>query len=271
MNKEGSYQFENLESRQAEATLLAERARMRLDGFIPLLQRHGFPEHGRALEVGCGHGLRTRLMAEHFPHVEVIGIDRSPELLSTSSSSSSNSSSSGFGNLCFQHADLYELSFASGSFDFVYARLVFMHLTDPTRALASLLRVLKPGGRILIEDADRDCMFFEPAPKSFAEFWRKVQEGQRRLGGDPNVGRKLAVYLKDSGFEAVQTEAQPIIGSGEEIAFLVRTLLPSLNTYLDPHDRAAGSAAIRDLAQLALDPRAVLYHFWFAVGGRKPG
>lgn len=259
----GSYQFENLEGRHTEAGLLAERASLRLEGFIDLIHRHGIKPNGKILEVGCGQGIRTRLMAQHLPQAQVMGIDRSDELLEKARTFQNPL------NLSFQQANLYELPFPDHTFDFIYARLVFMHLTDPVTALQSLRRVLKPGGRILIEDADRDCMFFEPAPLSFADFWQKVQNGQRRLGGDPNVGRKLAPYLKTLGFTKVQTETQPILGGGAEIDFLVRTLMPSLNTYLDVVDRPGGEAAIADLAQLVQNPSASFYHFWFVVSGEK--
>lgn len=260
MNATGSYQFELLEGRNHEANMLAERAQMRLDGFTDLLKRHGYPEQGRVLEVGTAHGIRARLMAEHFPNTHITAIDRSDELLANISTQS---------NLSFQHADLYTLPFPDEHFDFVYARLVFMHLTDPITAIASLRRVLKPGGRLLIEDADRDCMFFEPAPTSFRTFWEKVQQGQRRLGGDPNVGRKLAPYLKESGFSSITTEVQPILGGGPDIEFLVRTLMPSLNIYLDPDDRSDGQTAINDLYTLSKNPNASFYHFWFVVSGGK--
>lgn len=256
----GSYQFEKLEGRQIEADFLAERAQLRLEGFKGLLERHGFPTHGKILEAGCGQGIRTKLMAEYFPHAEITGIDRSSELLAEARINSP---------LNFKEADIYELPFADDSFDFVYSRLVFMHLKDPQLALKNLLRVLKPGGRILIEDADRDCMFFEPAPASFPEFWEKVQTAQRRLGGDPNVGRKLAPYLKKHGLSGINIEAQPITGDGKDISFLARTLMPSLNLYLEPQDREMGHKAIADLHTLATSPEASFYHFWFAVSGAK--
>jgi SAM-dependent methyltransferase len=199
-------------------------------------------------------------MAEHFPDVHVTAVDRSDELISKSSDLS---------NLNFQQADLYELPFPDNHFDFIYARLVFMHLTDPQKALQSLRRVLKPGGRILIEDADRDCMFFEPAPSSLADFWKKVQDGQRRLGGDPNVGRKLTPYLKNNDFININTQVQTIIGGGPDISFLVRTLLPSLNVYLLPKDRPQGELAIEDLRKLSQQDDASFLHFWFVVSGEK--
>ena len=264
MKAMGSYQFENLESRHIESARLAERAGMRLDGFKDMLVRHGFTNQSRVLDVGTGHGIRARLMADDFSGVEVVGVDRSPELLV-----SARGRNRDVPGLSFVEADVYEMPFPNGSFDFVYARLLFMHLTDPLRAVREMKRVLRPGGRILIEDADRDCMFFEPAPASFAAFWKKVQEGQRRLGGDPNVGRKLAAYLKEAGMNEVMSEMQPLQGAGPEIDFLVRTLMPSLNIYLPEKERSAGESAIRDLNRLAADPRATFYHIWFAVSGSR--
>lgn len=62
---------------------------------------------------------------------------------------------------------------------------------------------------------------------------------------------------------------KPIIGAGKEIEFLARTLMPSLNLYLEPIDRLDGEKAINELDQLSQDPRATFYHFWFAVSGKK--
>lgn len=264
---QGSYQFENLESRHLEANFLAERAQLRLDGLVDLLKRHKFPSEGKVLEVGCGQGLRTKIIAKNFPQATVVGIDRSPELLNAARKMENPGEV--ISNLSFEEADLYDLPYPDQSFDFVYARLVFMHLEAPIRAIKSLKRILRPGGRILIEDADRDCMFFEPEPVSFSSFWKKVQDGQRRLGGDPNVGRKLAPYLKELEFKNINIETQSILGAGPEIEFLVRTLLPSLNTYLLPEERIQGEVAIQDLYNITNDPRATFYHFWFVVSAEK--
>lgn len=264
---QGSYQLERFADATGEAERLAVRSRLRLDGFRDLLQRHGFPERGRALEIGCGQGLRSRLMAEGAPDVAVVGIDRNTDFIECARR---DARLAGFQNLTFLHADLNVLPFAERSFDFIYARLVFINLPDARPVLQALHRLLRPSGRILIEDADRDCMFFEPAPEGFADYWRHVQSGQRRNGGDPNVGRRLTPSLKETGYCDVRTEVQPIVGDGRDIAFMARELLPSLNEYLDPCLKALGETAIESLERLAHDPRATFLHFWFAVSGGAP-
>lgn len=260
----GSYQFEKLEGRHIEAERLAIRSQMRLDGFEELLGRHGFPKSGKILEVGTGQGLRAFKMAEMEKDCHVIGVDRSSEMLTQA-----QSLHGGKANLEFKQADIYQLPFEDNSFDFIYARLVFMHLSDPIKALHNLKRVLKPKGVLLIEDADRDCMFFEPSTKNFPVFWEKVQAGQRKLGGDPNVGRKLAPYFKQLMLQDIAVEMQPIYGSGKDIAFLAETLMPSLNIYLDPKDRPFGERAIEELKQLSTNELATFYHIWFVVKGVK--
>jgi SAM-dependent methyltransferase len=259
---DGSYHFDRLELQSIEARFLAERAQLRLDGFPELLERHRFPTRGRALEIGCGYGLRAQIMASRFPDIEVVALDRSQAL---------SAAARGDSRVMALCADLYDLPFPECSFDFIYARLVFMHLRDPLAALRGLGRALRRGGRILIEDADRDCMFFEPAPEGLGSFWGKVQEGQRRMGGDPNIGRKLAPYFKEAGFHDLAVEAQPTVGGAHEIELMARTLLPSLAMYLEPQDRGEAETAIRALARLAESPLATFYHFWFAVSGAKPG
>src|SRR5204862_509383 len=42
----------------------------------------------------------------------------------------------------------------AGSFDLVHARLVLVHLVDRDRALRSMIAALRPGGWLLVEDAD---------------------------------------------------------------------------------------------------------------------
>ncbi|NUM57223.1 MAG: methyltransferase domain-containing protein [Bdellovibrionaceae bacterium] len=259
-----SYHFEQLEKKEIEASFLKQRSNLRLDGFIDLLKRHHFPSQGKILEIGCGQGIRTKLMAQNFSMTEVIGFDRSHELLEEAKTFSKD-----VPNISWQQGDLYQLPYPENYFDGIYLRLVFMHLSEPLLALNEIKRVLKPDGVLLIEDADRECMFFEPAPKSFELFWSRIQQAQRDLGGDPNIGRKLSYLMKKVNFRSVHSEVQPIVGDGNDITFLLRTLMPSLILYLNPKYREEAEMALNDLYQMAQLPEASFYHFWFVVSSRK--
>jgi len=58
-------------------------------------------------------------------------------------------------NVHLVQADLYQLPFVSGAFDACYCIGVIQHTPDPEKALASLPRILKPGGQIAVTIYER--------------------------------------------------------------------------------------------------------------------
>ncbi len=99
------------------------------------------------------------------------------------------------------------------TFDFVHARLVLVHLTQRAAALRSMVAALRPGGWLLIEDADPAlqplaCPDEYAAPQQLAN---KVRQGFRALlaarGADLAYGRKLPRLLREAGLVDVRAEA----------------------------------------------------------------
>jgi SAM-dependent methyltransferase len=59
----------------------------------------------------------------------------------------------GIANVEWHQGDVYALPFAQQTFDIVSCRFAFHHLEQPARAFAEMVRVAKPGGRIVLCDA----------------------------------------------------------------------------------------------------------------------
>lgn len=262
-----SYRFETLPNRDSERTRLLTRATWRLDGFVPLLQSHGMRDGMVVLDVACGHGVRTRLIAENFPHSKVTGVDLSEDLISDARAFVAESTARD--RVCFETGDAHLLNYPNASFDFIYTRLFMMHLAKPMSVLKELHRVLKPGGVILIEDADRDFMKFYPTPKGWRGYWNDVMDAQCRLGGDPNVGTKLSSYLKSTNFVSVKTELQPYVFEGDFTQNVAVELLYNLNEYCEEPVKSRGKKLIDELIELSKQPEAMFYHIWCVVSGRK--
>jgi len=99
----------------------------------------------RALEVGAGTGLLTAAIA---PVVgEVLATDYAAEMVQQLAV---RVDALGLGNVRCEQADIYELRFEAASFDVVVAANVLHLVPDIEGALASLRRVLKPGGVIVV-------------------------------------------------------------------------------------------------------------------------
>lgn len=98
-----------------------------LQALQPLALKPG----SRILDIGCGLGETTRLLAASFPGCEVIGLDQDAILLETAGYKKSPTSSVTH----FVKGDAAALSFADVSFDLVFCRYVLVHLPDPLKAL----------------------------------------------------------------------------------------------------------------------------------------
>ena len=99
------------------------------------------------LDVATGTGHAAFAIA---PCVrQVVGTDITPEMLNEARALQD---SNGIDNVVFQLADVESLPFADESFDIVTCRRAAHHFPNLMQALREMRRVLKPGGRLAIDD-----------------------------------------------------------------------------------------------------------------------
>jgi ubiquinone/menaquinone biosynthesis C-methylase UbiE len=119
-------------------------------------KRHSFAlldlQPGRhVLDVGCGTGEDARAMASLVaPGGRVVGVDGSQAMIAAAQQR---------GEHCglpveYQVGDAHRLDFADDSFDASRADRIFMHLNAPEQALRDMMRVTRPGGRVLVYEVD---------------------------------------------------------------------------------------------------------------------
>ena len=99
------------------------------------------------LDVGTGTGHTAFALA---PHVrEVIATDVTPEMLNEGRRLKDEG---GIRNVEFREADAHSLPFDDATFDIVTCRRAAHHFADVARTLSEMQRVLKPRGRLVIDD-----------------------------------------------------------------------------------------------------------------------
>jgi ubiquinone/menaquinone biosynthesis C-methylase UbiE len=110
------------------------------------------PEDLRILDVGCGTGrLAVRILGT-LPHTTVHGLELSDGMLRQCKDLDERNDT----RLHLVQGDSERLPYASDSFDVVVCTHCFHHFPHQDRVLAEMYRVLRPGGRLLIIDGDRD-------------------------------------------------------------------------------------------------------------------
>ncbi len=109
--------------------------------------RHVNTRQGRVLEVGVGTGLALPLYA---PHLEVSGLDYSEDMLAQARARKERLGLDHVREL--RQMDARELDFPDASFDTVVAMHVISVVPEPERVMAEMVRVLRPGGQIVMSN-----------------------------------------------------------------------------------------------------------------------
>lgn len=123
------------------------------DQMIPVIDRYldqlNWADEAIHIEVGVGTGAIARKMASKSGNGRVIGIDPSENLIANA-----KELADGLTNIDFEVGDGSALRFSDNSIVSVIMHTVLSHVPDPAVLLAEAMRVLKPGGKLVICDAD---------------------------------------------------------------------------------------------------------------------
>jgi ubiquinone/menaquinone biosynthesis C-methylase UbiE len=217
-------------------------------------RRVGMQEGWHAIDCGCGPLGGLAVMAEMAgPAGRVVGVDLSEP---TVQRARSVVAALQLGNVEVFAGDIHELDAAAvgGPFDLAYTRFFLMHQPDPVRTLGQIVRLLRPGGWVVAQEALRS-----PPPRSYPHvdalgaYWDLVHEVMERAGGaSHDAVDGLAESARAAGLEVVAADGSfsvmdPELGFGLHAA----TLLAARERAV-----ASGIASGQQIDDLASDLRA---------------
>ena len=125
------------------------------------------------LDVGCGIGGTSRIVARARPSWAVTGISISPEQVKRAAELAGTQ---GLGNVEFQCCDAMKMPFPDNSFDIVWSCESAEHMPDKEAFIKECLRVLKPQGRFVLAtwcQRDDSTTPFSPEEESRLDFLYK--------------------------------------------------------------------------------------------------
>lgn len=103
----------------------------------------GIKAGDQALDLGCGTGWATRLLAKSAPGAGAVGVDISPSMIKKAEEQHSFTIRARYEVMPFEDLDLKD-----GAFSHVFSMEAMYYAPDIDKALAEAHRVLKAGGRI---------------------------------------------------------------------------------------------------------------------------
>jgi ubiquinone/menaquinone biosynthesis C-methylase UbiE len=186
------------------------------------------PGH-HVVDLGCGPGTMTVQLASCVGDSgRVVGVDRDRQMVRTADVLAVRMGVSG--HLTHQVDDCTALSLGNDTFDACYCERVFQHLADrgPALAAAEALRILKPGGRVVIVDSDWSTLVINAGPQVLER--RCVTQCLMRFP-NPAAGRHLRDLVMAAGAAEVHCRSSTlsISATGATAALLNRAAEESLS------------------------------------------
>jgi SAM-dependent methyltransferase len=171
----------------------------------------GVEDGWRCLEVGAGAGSIARWLSERVgPKGSVVAADIDTRFLEDLDQA----------NVEVRRLDITQDELEADTYDLVHCRWLLMHLDEPAAVLRRMISALRPGGWLLVEEADGRSMAAIDGAHPLADgFNAATQERHRALrdGGimDLDLGRSLPTLLADAGLADVAHEGiAPIVAGG---------------------------------------------------------
>jgi SAM-dependent methyltransferase len=254
----------------------AERARLLAQGEIhrgeaaQLLDRIGVGPGTRAVDVGCGPLGVLDVLAERVGRSgTVTGVDRAAPFLAMAARSLHER---GLDHVRLVEADATATGLPSDTYDLVHERLLLNNVPRPGDVVAEMVRIVRPGGRVALQDMDWISWTCVPA---HPDWDRLTGLAAAAWSGDVRIGRQLPALLRAAGLVDVDVAAHiRVFRPGEPNHTL---LLRFVERHRGPILAGGGTDAteldgvVRRLgAHLALPDTFTLYSTLFQAWGRKP-
>lgn len=232
----------------------------------------GLREGQTALDAGCGPGAVTQSMLEIVgPRGRVTGFDGNAGLLEEA-----QRRLAGRDNLELRHASLPQTGLPSEGFDFVWSQYVFEYFKEPQEALAELVRLTRPGGRVVVTDVDSHGFLNWPFPESLKAQADRLALALAERGLDLNVGRKLFTLFRRQGLLDVNVRVFPFyVVAGAADLTLLNDWKMRFEVLRPIGVPGLGGAAqyesfVRNYLELLADPDSLKYALVLMTWGKRP-
>ena len=162
-------------------------------------------ETDQVLELGSGLGILAEKVSQKLTTGRITGIEISLEQIAKCPPENEK--------LVFICGDVQDLPFGKNAFDTIYCRYILEHVPDPLRVLKEAKRVLRPGGKLFIQENAILLLKLYPECPVFDQVWNAFARYQSYIGGDSMIGLKLYDLLKQAGFK------KPVLSMAPELHY----------------------------------------------------
>jgi SAM-dependent methyltransferase len=169
---------------------------------LVLLADSGVAAGARVLEAGAGGGSVVTWLAEQVGAAgHVLAFDRDVRFVESLRGETVD----------IRQGDLVAGDLPESQFDVVHARLVLEHIPERDQVLDHLVRALRPGGALVLEDYDWTAFGFDSADGIEQRATEGILELMAAAGFDRSYGRRIVGALADRGLDDVHGDGRSMV------------------------------------------------------------
>jgi SAM-dependent methyltransferase len=219
----------------------------------------------RVIDVGCGTGDVARAVAALVgTDGLVVGIDASQTMLDEARRRARSAGAP----LELRSGDINHLAEADGAFDAALCERVLQHVGQPERAMAELVRVTRPGGRVVVIDTDWGMHAVHGADPRLTA---RVLDAWRENAANGMCGRQLPGLFADAGIRCPSIVAETMTSTdGGQSARPPFSAMAALAEHTGTISVGEGDVWLTQLAEAGQRGRFFWAVTMFAVGGPRP-
>jgi ubiquinone/menaquinone biosynthesis C-methylase UbiE len=217
------------------------------------------------LDAGCGPGYDTLRMAAMVGKTgQVTGIDLSERMIAIAEAKLKRSGLSA----AFRAGDVRRLPFPDASFDAVRIERMLQILDNPGQILDEMVRVLRPGGRLLSIEPDWETFVIDPGSRYTARTFFRFCTDQFP---DGSTGRKLYRYFKERELKEVIVHPEVLVLHDFSLAVKMLNMEQFLSAAQDKGVLARNEVAswLQELKAADVKGQFTFSGVMYAVAGRK--
>ncbi len=171
-----------------------------------LLDQLGVRPGWRAIDVGCGPLGVVQLLADRVgPAGRVVGLEREATFAAMARLELAER---GVTNAEVIEADIRDNAVPADSFDLAHERLVLIQSPEPDAVLASMIRMVRPGGLVVAEELDAASWLCHPRHHAWDRLMETFLYIVNQSGSNSEFGRELPARMRAAGLADVQVEAR---------------------------------------------------------------
>jgi ubiquinone/menaquinone biosynthesis C-methylase UbiE len=158
------------------------------------------------VDVGCGPGIDTMVLGQLVgERGRVAGVDHDAEMVATANTQAQALAMDRW--VTHRQGSADKLPFGDSEFGASRSERLFQHLREPMTALREMIRVTRPGGRIVVADTDHASLSVDGPNLELWEIYRRYYVARLANG---TSGRRLWGMFRRAGVSDVNVEVVPM-------------------------------------------------------------